>query len=73
MFEFAEYAGAIRGLGHEVCILATDLGQAVNPLHPDGMAALIGGLRDQGFTGDEISRMSRENPARLLGLSWPEE
>jgi hypothetical protein len=73
MFEFAEYADAIRGLGHEVCILATDLGQAVNPLHPDGMKALIDGLRDQGFTGDEISRMARENPARLLGLSCPEE
>jgi hypothetical protein len=73
MFDFSDYRGAIRALGVEVCILATDLGQAVNPPHPDGMAALIRGLSDLGFTGGELSRMSRENPARLLGLSAPNE
>jgi hypothetical protein len=70
-FEFADYTAAIRAVGHEACILATDLGQAVNPLHPDGMAAFLAGLIDQGFTREELSCMSRENPARLLGLSWP--
>jgi len=68
MFEFADYTKAIRSLGPGVCILATDLGQAVNPLHPDGMEAFLAGLKSEGFTDVEISRMSRENPARLLGL-----
>ena len=68
MFEFPDYAKAIRSLGPGVCILATDLGQAVNPLHPDGMEAFIGGLKSEGFTDAEISRMTRENPARLLCL-----
>ena len=73
MFEFPDYTKAIRSLGPAVCIMATDLGQAVNPLHPDGMEAFLSGMQSEGFTDTEISRMSRENPARLLSLPWPEE
>jgi Family of unknown function (DUF6282) len=68
MFEFADYTKAIRSLDPGVCIVASDLGQVVNPLHPDGMEAFLGGLKSEGFTDAEISRMARENPARLLGL-----
>ena len=46
-----------------------DLGQAMNPLHPDGMEAFLVGLKSEGFTDAELSRMSRENPARLPGLN----
>jgi hypothetical protein len=67
-FNFPEYAGAIRAVGPEHCILSSDLGQAGNPMHPDGLLAFFAVLRGQGFSGDEIERMAKVNPARLLGL-----
>ena len=67
-FEMPEYAAAIRAVGPEHCILSSDLGQAGNPLHPDGLEAFFHGLRGQGFSVAEIDRMSKTNPARLLGL-----
>jgi hypothetical protein len=68
MFDMAEYAAAIRQVGPEHCILSSDLGQAGNPLHPDGLLAFFAGLKVQGFTDAEIGIMSRTNPARALGL-----
>jgi len=35
---------------------------------PNGIAAYIAELRVQGFTQRELDRMTKENPARLLGL-----
>src|SRR5713226_1445095 len=67
-FEIAEYAQAMRAVGPEHCILSSDLGQAGNPLHPDGLEAFFAALRGQGFTVAEIERMAKVNPARLLGL-----
>ena len=63
-----EYARAIAAVGPEHCILASDLGQAVNPLHPDGLAAFFAGLEKAGVKRAEIERMSRENPAKALGM-----
>jgi hypothetical protein len=62
------YVKAIREVGPEFCVLSSDLGQVGNPLHPDGLLALYLYLRSQGFTEAEIDRMSKANPARLLGL-----
>ena len=70
-FEIREYAQAIRDVGPEHCILSSDLGQAGNPLHPDGLVAFFAALRGQGFTVAEIERMAKLNPAKLLGLSNP--
>ena len=67
-FTFADYAKAIRYIGVEHCILSSDMGQPANPLHPDGLLAFFKGLRAQGFTQAEIARMSKDNPAHLLGL-----
>ena len=63
-----EYAQAIREVGAEHFILATDLGQPNNPTHPDGMLAFFDALRKQGIPQAEIELMSRTNPARALGL-----
>ena len=62
------FADAIRKVGPEFCILSSDLGQRGNALPPDGFAAFILALRARGFTEQELSRMSKQNPARLLGL-----
>ena len=61
-------AEMIRQLGTENCILASDLGQGGRPLHPDGLAITAKWLRSQGFTDQELNRLMKDNPARLLGL-----
>ena len=63
-----EYVSAIRDLGAEAFFLSSDLGQAGNPLHAEGMRAYIRALREAGITEEEIDVMARRNPARLLGL-----
>jgi hypothetical protein len=70
VFEMPQYTAAIRAVGPEHCILSSDLGQAGNPLHPDGLEAFFRGLRAQGFSVAEIDRMAKTNPARLLGLNF---
>jgi Predicted metal-dependent hydrolase with the TIM-barrel fold len=67
-FDFADYAKAISAVGVEHCILSSDMGQPGNPVHPDGLQQFFDGLRGQGFTQAEIDRMSKVNPARLLGM-----
>ena len=67
-FTFADYEKAIRAIGIDHAILSSDLGQAVNPVHPDGWVAYIGGLKKVGFTQAEIDRISKDNPARALGM-----
>ena len=50
-FEFADYAKAIRAVGAEHCILSSDLGQAGNPLHPDGLADVLRRAEVRGIPG----------------------
>jgi hypothetical protein len=68
MFEIGQYADAIRQVGVDACILSSDLGQAGNPLHPDGLMAFFAGLRGQGFSVSQIETMAKRNPAQVLGL-----
>lgn len=65
---YDRFADAIRKIGPEFCILSSDLGQAGNPLPADGFGAFLMALRARGITEQEINQMSKENPARLLGL-----
>jgi hypothetical protein len=65
-FDFSDYARAIRGVGIESVILAGDLGQPVNPVHPVGLKAYFAGLEKEGLTDSDIAVMTRDNPAKLL-------
>jgi hypothetical protein len=62
------FADAIRTIGPEFCILSSDLGQPGNPLPPDGFGAFLVAMRARGFSDQDIDRMAKQNPARLLGL-----
>jgi predicted metal-dependent phosphotriesterase family hydrolase len=62
------FANAIRAIGVQSCILSTDLGQAGNALPAEGFGAFLVALRGKGFTTQELDRMSKQNPAQLLGL-----
>ncbi len=63
-----DYARAIRKIGAEHFVLASDLGQYLNPIPTDGMTAFLLGLREAGFNDEEIGMMCRENAAKLLGM-----
>jgi len=64
----ADYARAIQQVGAAHFIISSDLGQYLNPIHTDGLKAFILGLRAAGMTDQDIDRISRDNPAELLGL-----
>src|SRR2546426_1211343 len=62
------YVKAIRVVGSEFIVLSSALGQANNPLHPDGLLAMYQYLASQGISIADIDRMAKVNPAKLLGL-----
>jgi hypothetical protein len=62
-------AEAIRQVGPASSILSSDLGQQGNPLPPDGFGLFIEALRKRGFSDRDLDVMSKQNPARLLGLT----
>ena len=64
----AEYLEAIRAVGPENVVLSSDLGQQGNPVHTDGLQVFRKKVLEAGFSEDEVRRMMRTNPARLLGL-----
>jgi hypothetical protein len=65
---YDRFAAAIKQVGPEFCILSSDLGQATNPRPAEGFGAFLVAMQAHGFTAQDIDRMSRQNPARLLGL-----
>ena len=62
------FADAIRKVGPRFCILSSDLGQKNNALPVDGYAAFLQAMRARGFSEADVNAMSKDNPARLLGL-----
>src|SRR5581483_7456093 len=52
-----DYAEAIRQVGAAHCILASDMGQVGNPLHPDALAAFFAALRREGISQADIDLM----------------
>jgi hypothetical protein len=62
------FTEAIRSLGPAACILSSDLGQPGNALPADGFGEFLVALRGKGFSEQEMALMSKDNPARLLGL-----
>jgi hypothetical protein len=64
-----ELAGWIEELGGDRLILSSDLGQPSAAPHPEGIRMLISALLDVGAPYDELAKMTKANPAELLGLS----
>jgi hypothetical protein len=64
-----QYVEAIRAIGPQYCILASDSGGLGGaPLHPDAMAAIMGAMLKAGFSQADVDLMAKTNPARALGL-----
>jgi hypothetical protein len=64
--ELAEWIGE---LGGDRLILSSDLGQPSAAPHPEGIRMLISAMLDVGADYDELEKMTKANPAHLLGLS----
>jgi hypothetical protein len=64
-----ELAEWIEELGGDNLILSSDLGQASAPPHPEGIRMLISSMLDVGAPYDELEKMTKANPAKLLDLS----
>jgi hypothetical protein len=65
---YDRFAAAIKQIGPQFCILSSDLGQANNPRPAEGFGAFLAAMRARGFTDQDLDLMSKQNPARLLGL-----
>ena len=66
---FDDMAKAIQAVGAQHFILATDLGQTGNPIHPDGYKLLVAGLKKAGVSQEDLNLMMKTNPSKLLGLA----
>jgi hypothetical protein len=62
-------AEQIGELGAERCIIATDFGVYTLPEPVEGLREFIACLLDLGIPADDIRKLARENPERVLGLS----
>ncbi len=63
-----QMAAAIKAVGAQSSILASDLGAAPLDKPADGFAAFVKRLGELGVTDAELDQMTRRNPAALLGL-----
>jgi hypothetical protein len=61
-------ATAVRQVGPETTVLATDFGQPENPSPVEGLQRYIAGMMELGVSRKDIERMTQINPASLLGL-----
>jgi len=62
----SETVEAVHAIGADHFVLGTDLGQAGNPLHVDGLEMFVNDLIHGGVSSDEIKLMGREVPGALL-------
>ena len=67
-----ETAAAVKEVGAQNFILATDLGQTGNPSPADGLQLFVTDLMKAGLSKDQITTMGREVTGKLLWAdSWP--
>jgi predicted TIM-barrel fold metal-dependent hydrolase len=63
------WAKAIKEVGAENCVMATDLGQPANPPPSEGLRSFIRLMLDRDITKEEIRLMVNENPRKLLDIT----
>jgi hypothetical protein len=69
-----KYAEAMRAVGPQHCIMATDLGgtpapgNPPRPFPPQGLLEFMQKMHAQGFSVADVNQMAKTNPALALGL-----
>jgi len=66
-----EYVEGIRAAGVDHAFVSTDTGQINSDFQPDALAKAAKTLRANGFTDQELTKLFKTNPAKILGLSLP--
>ena len=61
-------AERIMAVGAEHVVMATDYGQVDSPPAPEGMRWYIEQMLECGISPNDVERMTKVNPSRLLGL-----
>lgn len=64
-------ADIIKQVGANNIIVETDLGQANNEYHPDGIVSFVRAMRARGIPAADTDIMTKRNPARYLGIPEP--
>jgi hypothetical protein len=65
------YVDGIRAAGVDHAFVSTDTGQINSDFQPDALAKAAKVLRANGFTEQELTKLFKINPARILGLTPP--
>jgi hypothetical protein len=58
----------IKAVGTQNVFVSSDSGLIGTPNHPDALAQAAKSLRAAGFNEQDLNRMFKETPARLVGL-----
>jgi hypothetical protein len=64
----AQVLMALNEVGADNLVISTDLGQQGMMMPPDGIENAIGALKGAGVSQENIDKMMKRNPAKLLGL-----
>ena len=65
---FAKNLEAIREVGYETTILATDGGQVENPMWSDALSAHIEYMANAGISQDILDKMTKVYSSQLLNI-----
>jgi hypothetical protein len=68
-FELATLVEWVKAVGPERSTLASDLGQAGNPLPAESFRRILQALHAEGFAESELRALVADNPAKLVGLA----
>lgn len=66
--EKARAIDVIKALGTQNVFISSDSGLVGTPNHPDALAMAAKSLRAAGFSEQDLDRMFKDTPARLVGL-----
>jgi predicted transcriptional regulator len=66
-----QYVDGIRAAGVDHAFVSSDTGQINSVFQPDALAKCAKVLRANGFTEQELAKLFKINPAKILGLAPP--
>ena len=66
-----QYVAGIRAAGVDHAFVSSDTGQINSDFQPDALAKCAKVLRANGFTEQELAKLFKVNPAKILGLTPP--
>ena len=66
-----QYVEGIRAAGVDHAFVSSDTGQINSVFQPDALAKCAKVLRANGFTEEELAKLFKINPAKILGIAAP--